>query len=482
MGNYIEASHHQSPNNEIIANRAACDEFFLAISRFEEAYTHIAFNYLAVRVGDDFEIRHARLFLNTSEPKSPTFEFRSDNVHAGRYVLQGEETKISSFVEAITTGTLSTPHGPLKFSPPHEGKHLASFTSFHGDGLQNQTRYNVLSIMGAALTFIRQPDIDWELKAAARPYDGLQEIFNELSLGGMGGPTATVELVAFNVASIDGQNSRVSGEKAEISIRLSGRLDKNHSTLGYRLYAPGSATARSIIRGSEMTWKETPESLEGKIEISVPKASVINCTVSYRGIAQSHLWIDDPDRSQNPRRAIYETFDPKLSNLTAIVENPTARGQDARQLEPAVSWILWQLGFSTMHLGGTPRTRDAADLLLGTPAGHFAIVECTTGLLKAENKLALLHARAEIVRQNLKDSGNSFQRVLPIIVTSRTLPEVKADIEAAERLGILVITRERLRDAILRTLFQPNADIIFTEGEQAVAAALAKYSHQPDVA
>ena len=48
------------------------------------------------------------------------------------------------------------------------------------------------------------------------------------------------------------------------------------------------------------------------------------------------------------------------------------------------------LGFSVVHLRSTTRMQDAADLLATTPSGHIAVIECTTGLLKAEDKLALL--------------------------------------------------------------------------------------------
>jgi hypothetical protein len=66
-----------------------------------------------------------------------------------------------------------------------------------------------------------------------------------------------------------------------------------------------------------------------------------------------------------------------------------------------------------------------------------------------------------------------------VIVTTKTAAEVKADIEATEKLGILVLTRENLNQAIDRTLMQPNADQTYAEAEQAVNAALAKYEAQP---
>jgi hypothetical protein len=51
------------------------------------------------------------------------------------------------------------------------------------------------------------------------------------------------------------------------------------------------------------------------------------------------------------------------------------------------------LGFNPVQLGLTGKTQDFADLILVTPNGHAAIVECTTGLLRADNKLPKLLAR-----------------------------------------------------------------------------------------
>jgi hypothetical protein len=349
------------------------------------------------------------------------------------------------------------------------------------DGLRNQTRYSVLTIMGAPIPQVRQPDLDWEIKAASPPYDGLQEIANDLHLGLMNSPTSSVEIVAFNVAAIDMQASSVGGTSANLQILLAKHLARSKAALGYRVFAPGAPPVRGVVAGDRLRWSEEGPNLRGGTEIEVPPAAVVNCIVSYDGLTQSHQWIGDPEKTQNSRRAVYETFDPKLENLKAAIANASVRGQDARQLEAAVAWLLWLLGFSVTHLGGTPRTRDAVDIIATTPAGHFAIVECTTGLLKAENKLALLHARTAAVRESLAGSNSSHLHVLPAIVTSRTAAEIQAELEAAERLSVLVITRENLDRAIERTLNQPNAEQSYAEAEQAVSAALAKYESEPNL-
>jgi hypothetical protein len=141
-------------------------------------------------------------------------------------------------------------------------------------------------------------------------------------------------------------------------------------------------------------------------------------------VAQQFGWY--PSTTQNARRAAYEAFDPSLQTLRSIIPGGPIRGRDARELESAVAWILWMLGFSVVHLGSTTRMQDAADLLATTPSGHIAVIECTTGLLKAENKLALLHDRSHAVRRALDASGARHLRLLTVMVSCSPAPILKS--------------------------------------------------------
>ena len=174
---------------------------------------------------------------------------------------------------------------------------------------------------------------------------------------------------------------------------------------------------------------------------------------------------------------LYDLFDEKLEILQDFLTKAQGKGRNARDLEAGVSWLLWMLGFSVAHLGGTGKTQEAPDLIATTPRGNFAVIECTTGLLKAENKLALLVERAEALKRRLEASGNRHLRVLPIIVTSKTREEVRADIEQAEKLGVVVMTRESLGDGLKQTLVLPDAEALFAEGERTARAA--QETHRP---
>ena len=112
------------------------------------------------------------------------------------------------------------------------------------------------------------------------------------------------------------------------------------------------------------------------------------------------------------------------------------------------------------------------------PQGRFLVVECTTGLLRAESKLSKLSAREAALRKMLSASDLQHVRVLPVIVTAMTRDEVKADLGAAAETGILVLTKEDL-EAVLndgRLRFE-NADQLF---EQALEK-LAESQHQEEL-
>ena len=166
--------------------------------------------------------------------------------------------------------------------------------------------------MAGGTASIRQPEIDWEIKAASPPYDGLQELATEFGLGPLAQRPPYIEAVAYNVEAIDVQRSKVSGTSAEIHVLLAKGLPPDRLTLGYRVYVPGSATTRSVIAGSAMQWNDEEQAQRGQLQIQIPVAAALSCTVSYDGIAQSHYWLGDPDRAQNPRRAVSK---PSIRNL-----------------------------------------------------------------------------------------------------------------------------------------------------------------------
>jgi hypothetical protein len=259
----------------------------------------------------------------------------------------------------------------------------------------------VLSILGnESVQYFEQPQLDWELRAAPTPYDGLQELLFEYQPGIMRGVNC-VDVAAFAVALID-NTSAVNGEKALIVIRKALSASPTKIAVGYRILEKGKVVKRARLDGNSFVWTEADGVSRGTAEMDVPRASIIHASVSYNGVAQQHYFFGEPNCFQNPRRTIYEAFDPKCVQLNEILAKTRSYRPAQREFDGAMPWLFWMLGFAPAHIGGVHT--DAADFVITAPNGHVAVVECTIGILKEGSKLAKVHARTQAVRKYPKSA------------------------------------------------------------------------------
>ncbi|MBI5319643.1 hypothetical protein [Bradyrhizobium sp.] len=450
--------------------------FLAAISPWESGYLENSFTYVATRLGNDFVLAQGMLWLRPFQSPIPLTHFESENVRAGHFKLSDVGKTYREVIKELGEGYLTTPHGTLLFP-----SRAASFTPLHPAALQSQSRLNVLKITGAAQLLSANPSVlDWELRSSPIPFDTVQELLSEYGLGGLFNDFITVEVIATPVMGFDGDECRITEDKAHIAIRLAPTLDAKKVSVGYREINPGTTVKRGSLAGSQFVWTQEPERQVGTFDLAVSKAALLHCYAIYNGVAQTHWFITDPTTSQNARRVVVETFDPGLTILTEFMGRPRGKSYDARDLEAAVAWMFWMLGFSTVQLGSTARTQDFSDVVLVTPQGHLAIVECTVGLLKAGDKLAKLVARHVILRDRLDKSNSGHLKLLPIMVSTLPRAELQADLEQAERLGVLVLAREQLDQIVSRTMIANNPDELFQEAEKRVQSAQEAFRSKPE--
>ncbi|QPC87923.1 hypothetical protein GA830_15085 [Mesorhizobium sp. NBSH29] len=450
------------------------EAFFASVAHWGDAIGEPSFIFAAVKNGERFEVTQARLLVGTITPFAPFGFFTSDNVRAGHFLLSDVRLSPEQYLERVLQGVCPTPNDDVYFGKTDSGIYQSQYQPFHPDGMARGERISVVTLLGRQLEL--QPrvlSLDWELKGATDPYDSLQELYGRFGLSAVRTDIATVEVAALGILAVDLFTS-ITGTECEVAVRMSKLGNPKLVGIGYRILN-GNQTLRGRIETTDLEWTAIDGGLQrGAATITVPNAAVVQAYASYAGTVLHQAWINDPTTGQSPRRAAYAAFDHELAILRDLLSKPPGRG-NARELEAGVSWLLWMLGFSPAHLGNTTRLQEAPDIVATTPFGHVVVVECTTGLLKTENKLSLLVERSATIRERLVASGNQHLRVLPAIVTTKRLKDVRADLEQAQRLGVLVITEETLTEALPRTLFRSDADQVFAEGEQAVADNLAKY-------
>jgi hypothetical protein len=337
--------------------------FFKAISYKLDGYPTKTFSYIAIKNGSEFFLLQGRVLLTQGTLQSPT-HFESEHIRAGSCPLSELKLKASQLVERLTSGSLSTPQGEIRFSPNDGRSFLATYDPIHQAGQSTQSRLDVLTILGGAgRQYIVQPMLDWELKASPTPYDNLQELAFEYSLGALR-DVINVEVVAFNVAAVDAA-STITSTTGKLAVRLAPGLAPKHVTLGYRVFSYGRVVKRSSVHGKKMLWEKQEAFQHGRVEVEVPPAAVLHCVASYRGIAQHHYWVADPTTAPNARRVVYELADNQLEILNDLLTRPQSRGRDARELETGVAWpavdARVQRRTSWQHATDSRRCRSYSD-------------------------------------------------------------------------------------------------------------------------
>lgn len=450
-------------------NKETIERFWADIAPWEAAYAHPGLSFFAVRREGQLHLLHGRLFLHTAPPTIARKHFETINIVAGYFPLSELGLTHRDLVDKLMSSVpVGTPVGDLLLPLDTAGSLSTHFTPFHPEGINSGSRISVLMISGAQRhPYVQQPQLDWELKSASVPFDSLGELLSEYSLGTYKGDFAHIEVVALAAAEVD-FNAVVKGETANPAIFLANALNQADCQLGYRVLLHGQVKERGAINGADMEWAPSDHYAHGTGCLKIPSGAVLQCFATYRGFAQHQGWIADPATAQNPRRAALEEFDDKLAVLRDFLFEAQKQRKDARDFEIGVAWLMWMLGFSVAHAGATSRTSDATDILATTPGGHMALVECTTGHIKADTKLAKLVERAQTIRRRLDASGNSHIRLLPVIVTALGRDEVKADSDQAQQLGVVVAAREDLSEALNRSIMLQNADLIFSQAEDSL--------------
>jgi hypothetical protein len=443
-------------------------DFFKATEPFLGGYGHSIFSYVSAKRDECFEICQGQLRLQGAPFTTRIGQFESANIKAGCFALQGAALTVRGVIDGLLSGKLITPHGDLVFPAEKERAHRVYFSPCQ-DGNESQTRHMQFNIYGRTRgNLMNRPQLHWELRGASTPYDGIHDLCNEFAVGPLSGDNIAVEVLAYNIVAVL-PSSVVQQEKAYLGLVLAAGLDKDRSSLGYRILAGNAVPRRGMISGKEMTWKPIQHGAQcGTIEIEVPAGAVIHCFANFCGYAQHHFWVADPNCASNPLRAAHQTFDGNLEVLRELLGKAYVKGQNAREFEVAISRLLWILGFAVNHLGGTAKTTDGPDLIATTPRGDFMVIECTTGLLKADNKLPLLIQRTGNLQRALISSGHTNVKVLPVIVTTKTRDEVRADLDQAQKLGVLVATRETFVELLDRSIMFPNANGLYAEAEEAL--------------
>ncbi|MGQ3301201.1 hypothetical protein [Reyranella sp.] len=444
--------------------------FLAEIAPWRDAYEIMLVTYVAIRDTAGWTVALSRADLLVSWAQAPADQrFENKQILAERFRIELSTPEgwrqAEDVLEAIAGGTLKTPSGPL----PLYNRSMNSLVGTTWIPTNDQWRRDVVyrvhrNELDSPL--LNNELLDWELKGGLTPYDGVADLVDDFGLSAQHLAHVRLEVVAWHAAEVDAETV-VGDSDAQLACLVAGGVNPANVALGYRVRLNGKTIARGSLHGEALSWEQRAGRQRAVGRIEIPMGAVIQCLATINGHAHHQFWVANPRTLQNAKHAAFREYDQDLHTLRDYLFGSGKRGQEARDLEFGVSWLLWMFGFLPATFGPNKRLENAPDVLATSPSGHFIVVECTTGGLKSDHKLSKLHERSVALRRRLNEGGHSHLRVLPLIVTSLRRDEVQADIEQAEKLGILVGTREDLELAIERSGHFANPEMLYAEAEKA---------------
>ena len=437
-------------------------EFLDTVRPWGAAYADATFGFVGIRNGAEIDILHGHLILPNAGPRTPQRHFETNSVVGGLFRLADFGKTYENILFELSTGILDSPYGKLRLPPNADGRISASFIPYPFGFANAQLRITKFSLVGAQGDQMSPLEAaTLELQAAATPYDSLEELAREFSVIGFRRDITLVDVTADNVAVVD-TSMRVVGTRADLAVLLARHLDPKECSLGYKVLVKGEVINRNRVLGDELLWEEKETHWIGSKTLTVPQGAMLQCFASYKGCAQHHGWIADPDTFPNVLRVLHHGFDTDLQVLRTYLLDEKHQQRYSRDFEAGMANLLFLLGFSVDPLIGKP-LEDGPDIIATTKSGNVVLMECTTGQINKDGKLGKLVGRAEVVRSHLEKAAYQHLKVLPVIVTSRPRNAV-AEIGVARRQGVLVVTQEDLAAAIDQTLVFQDSDVIFTRG------------------
>jgi hypothetical protein len=452
--------------------KSAISQLLDCVKFWEEGYGYCRFTVLAIRTDQEARIVTAQLAIRIAAPLEPPVVYETDLLVAGHFDFPVGISEAKRILSELQSGIVEIRDRKFRF--PMGDSPGAIFEPLHPFGLADGRRLSTIRVYGISrASFFNRTRLDWHLKSAEMPMDGVTDVAASLGIPIPQGDSCQFEAVAVNVIEFEG-NSFLKGTSADIRIIMLPALDKEKVRVGYKVMLQGKVLVRESKAGAELQWGVKGEMTTAALSLEVPAGAVVQAFASYNGGAQQQYWLLDPNALPNARRTAYAVIDKKLEALReTLLDNVDVKGKPARAFEDGVLILLHILGFSAISPGRIPSLSDGADCLVCSPSRDFAIIECTVGTPDNKDKLGKLFARAQKTRAALDQAGFQHLKLIPVIVSARGRAEIPAtEFEKAQRLRIAVVCREELEQALQRSMFGEAAEQIYREAEDATTGSL----------
>lgn len=294
--------------------------------------------------------------------------------------------------------------------------------------------------------------IDSALRCATPPFDGLTDVVGWLGLSAPASKANTAITIRVNPpADLDLENCGLVDAQLSLEVIAHRSFDPKHLGLSIRS-VPGNGLAARQQVANQIQWAEPEMELRrGKLRLKLMDADNVLVMLSIGRSTVRRQWLLDRAKARNNRLLAVQHFDRDLK----MIRNAVLESNDSAKFENGCAALLFLLGFTPVVQLET----DSPDIVLSTPAGRMAVVECTTRVADFSAKLGKLVDRRMSLSKMLT-IGTTPSTIAAVLVCRMPKDQISVSDEELKRLKVILITSEDLNQAFDRARFPIDPDRI----------------------
>jgi len=183
------------------------------------------------------------------------------------------------------------------------------------------------------------------------------------------------------------------------------------------------------------------------LEVELENADSALTILSANGLTIRRHWFVDQEKAINVRYVATQLFDRELKQLkqSVLPDTSDTNKNDAARFEKGITSLLFMLGFST----GAQIETDAPDIILSSPSGKLALIECTLRTTDFRTKLEKLVGRRGELISRLEATGHNLG-VIAILVCATPRQQLAIDDKQLVQSRVLLLCREDIEKAFYR--------------------------------
>lgn len=420
------------------------------------------FRYIASRVGDKYEIRDASLGFG---PLASSVDLRF-RIEAGDFVI-GQSQEVVEDASALLAILTSAVGGTVALSNVVLGLAAEQPLNFYSEmSLRDRWFLDLhLQISGPARpnpTAAELGQVDSALRLAQPPFDGISDAAAWLGLRTPESVVPTLNIRVLPPVDLILDKCSLTDNKLHLTLHAHPAFDVTRVGLALRS-VPASGLAGRRRAQDMISWGDVRDGRrEGTADISLENADSVLVMLMIGNSTVRRNWFVDSLKARNNRLAATQHFDKDLK----MVRHALLETSDGLKFERGVASLLFLLGFSP----GLQMETDAPDLVVATPGGRLAIVECTTRIADFSAKIGKLVDRRGSLSKHLTSMGHPMP-LAAALVCRLPRDQIAAQADELRAHRIILIAGEDIAQAFDRIRI-PN------DPDKMLAEALARISHE----